>query len=125
MFIADHIAGILTVTGIITASPILQFFFPRQMLKHLSKLEIHDEAGLFYARHWGLLAFSIGALLIYAASHPEVRGAVMLFAIIEKMGLIAFGVIHRNRPYMQGMRIAVVFDSICVLLYASYLGGLA
>ncbi|MGZ5780328.1 MAG: hypothetical protein ACXWIN_05145 [Burkholderiaceae bacterium] len=125
MFITDHISGILTVTGIITASAVLQFFFPVQILKHLNKLEIHDEAGLFFARHWGLLAFSIGALLVYAAGHPEARAPIMLFALIEKLGMVAFGVMHRNRAYMKGMRVAVVFDTICVLMYGTYLGGLA
>ncbi|HEY8100592.1 MAG TPA: hypothetical protein VIF82_07530 [Burkholderiaceae bacterium] len=125
MLITDHIAGILTVTGIITALPILQFFFPVQMLKHFNKLEIRDEAGLFFARHWGLLAFSIGALLVYAAGHPEARAPIMLSALIEKLGMVAFGVMHRNRTYMQGMRVASVFDTICVLLYGIYLAGLA
>lgn len=125
MLIADHITGILTITGIITALPILQFFFPVQVLKYFNKLEIHDEAGLFFARHWGLLAFSIGALLVYAAGYPEARAPIMLFALIEKLGMVAFGVMHKNRSYMQGMRVAAVFDAICVLLYATYLGGIA
>jgi hypothetical protein len=125
MLIADHITGILLVTGIVTASPILQFFFPVQVLKRLNKLEIHDEAGLFYARHWGLLACSIGLLLIYAATHPDIRTPIMLSALLEKMGIVMFGVIHRNRPYMQGMRIAVIFDAICSLLYAIFLSGIA
>jgi len=125
MFITNHISSILTVTGIITALPIFQFFFPAQVLKNFNKLEIHDEAGLFYARHWGLLAFCIGALLVYAAGHPEARAPIMLFAMIEKMGMVALGVIHRNRPYTQGLRVAVIFDSICLLLYGTYLTGLA
>lgn len=124
MLITDHIGGILTITGVITMMSILQFFFPAQVLKHLNKLEIHDEAGLFYARHWGLLAFSIGALLVYAANHPEARSAIMLSALIEKAGIAVFGIAHRNRPYMQGMRVATVFDTTCVVLYGIYLGGL-
>ncbi len=124
MLITDHIGAILIVTGIITTLPLLQFFFPVQVLKHLNRLEIHDEAGLFYARHWGLLACSIGVLLIYAASHPEARAPIMLSAMLEKMGIVALGILHRNRPYMQGMRIAVIFDALCSLLYAIYLTGL-
>jgi cytochrome c oxidase subunit IV len=125
MLITENITGILVITGIITAFPLLQFFFPIQMIKHLNKLEIHDEAGLFYARHWGLLAFSIGILLVYAAAHPEIRTPIILSAMIEKAGMIAMGIFHRKHPYMQGMRVAVIFDTICVLLYAAYLGSLA
>ena len=86
MVVADHISAILTVTGGITALPIFQFFFPAQTLKLLSKLSISDECGIFFARHWGILAFSIGALLIYAGAHAEARAPIMQFALIEKSG---------------------------------------
>ena len=125
MIIADHISIILTVTGAITALVVLQFFFPEKILKLLSKVTISDEAGVFYARHWGLLAFSIGALLIYSADHPEARAPIMLFAAIEKVGLVAMVVLHAKRPYTQGMRLAAVFDGSCVLIYAAYLAGVA
>ncbi len=125
MIIADHIDIILDVTGAITAVVVLQFFFPQKVLRLLSKQTIHDEAGLFYARHWGLLAFAIGGLLIYAAGHAEARAAIMLFAAIEKAGLVGLIALHARRPYTQGMRLAAVFDGICVLVYAIYLAGIA
>lgn len=121
MFITDHISTILTVTGIVTGLPLLQFFFPAQVIKLLNKLEINDEAGLFFARHWGLLAFCIGALLVYAAGHPEARTPIMLAAMIEKGGIIALAVWHRHRPYAQGLRGAALFDFLCILLYGAYL----
>ena len=125
MLIADHIAPILTVTGIVTGLVVLQFFFPQKVLKLLSKIEMRDEAGIFFARHWGLLAFSMGGLLVYAADHPELRAPVMLFAAIEKAGLVGFVILHAKRPYTQGLRLAAVFDGLCVLMYAAYLAGLA
>ncbi|HEY8025270.1 MAG TPA: hypothetical protein VIF60_11925 [Burkholderiaceae bacterium] len=124
MIIAEHISIILTVTGAVTALVVLQFFFPAKILQLLSKVTITDEAGLFYARHWGLLAFSIGALLIYAADHAEARAPIMLFAAIEKAGLVAIVVLHAKRPYTKGMRLAAVFDGACVLIYAAYLLGI-
>lgn len=125
MFITDHISIILMVTGAVTVLPIFQFFFPVQILKILNKLEIHDEAGLFFARHWGILAFSLGALLIYAATHAEARAAIMLFALIEKAGMVALVALHWNRPYTKGLRLAAAFDLICVVLYGVYLTGIA
>jgi len=125
MLISDHISAILYVTGAITALVVVQFFFPKKVLKLLNQIEIHDEAGLLFARHWGLLAFSLGALLIYAADHPEARVAIVLFALIEKVGLVALIVAHRKRPYTRGLRLTAVFDTICSLLYAAYLIGIA
>src|SRR4051812_42904936 len=103
MFISAHISTILIVTGVVTMLPIFQFFFPAQVLKLVNKLDIKDEAGLFFARHWGLLAFCIGALLVYAAWHPELRVPVMLLAAAEKAGIVALVALHRGRPYAKGL----------------------
>ena len=40
--------------------PLLQFLFPALFLKLLNKIEIEDAAGLFFARHWGMMAFVVG-----------------------------------------------------------------
>ncbi len=121
MFIADHISLILTITGIVTGLVVLQFFFPKPVLRLLSKLTIEDEAGLFFARHWGLLAFVIGGLLVYAADHAEARTPIMLAAAVEKAGLVALVLLQWNKPFTKGLRLAAVFDGICVLVYAAYL----
>ena len=121
MFIADHISLILTITGIVTGLVVLQFFVPKPVLRLLSKLTIEDEAGLFFARHWGLLAFVIGGLLVYAADHAEARTPIMLAAAVEKAGLVALVLLQWNKPFTKGLRLAAVFDGICVLVYAAYL----
>ncbi|HXA47575.1 MAG TPA: hypothetical protein VNW52_08085 [Burkholderiaceae bacterium] len=125
MPISDHISIILYVTGAITSLAVLQFFFPARFLKLLNQIEIHEEAGLLFARHWGLLAFSLGALLIYAADHPQARNAIMLFVLIEKVGLVILVASHSKRPYTRGLRLTALFDTICSVLYAAYLGGVA
>ncbi|HEX7642936.1 MAG TPA: hypothetical protein VF472_12085 [Burkholderiaceae bacterium] len=125
MIIADHISTILTVTGVVTGLVVLQFFLPVAVLRLLSKIDMHDEAGLFFARHWGLLAFVIGGLLVYSADHAEARGAIMLAAAVEKAGLVALVLLHGRRPYTRGLRLAAGFDGVCVLIYAAYLLGLA
>jgi hypothetical protein len=125
MLISDNISAILYVTGAITASVVIQFFFPAKALKLLNQIEIQDEAGRLFARHWGLLAFSMGALLIYAAGHPQARAAIMLFALIEKIGLVVLIVSDGKRAYTRGLRLTALFDSLCSLLYAAYLGGIA
>lgn len=125
MIIADHISAILTVTGIVTGLVVLQYFLPVQVLRLLSKIDMRDEAGLFFARHWGLLAFVIGGLLVYAADHAEARSAIMLAAALEKAGLVALVILHGRRPYTHGLRLAAAFDGVCVVIYGAYLLGLA
>lgn len=119
--LVEHFAAVLWVTGAITTVPVLQFFAPKQVLALMYRIELTDEAGLFLARHWGLLAASMGGLLMFAAAHPEVRPAVVTAALIEKAGLaVAVALVHR-RPFARGLRMVVAFDTACVLLYATWL----
>lgn len=121
--ISSHIETVLVVTGTITALPLLQFFFPAPVLRLLNKFRIDDEASLFFARHWGMLAFCIGGLLVYAAWHPEVRAPIMLTATLEKAATVGLVAMHWKRPYAKGLYGTALFDLICVLLYGAYLSG--
>jgi len=119
--LVEHFAAVLWVTGAITATPVLQFLAPRQVLARMYRIELTDEAGVFLARHWGLLAASIGGLLMFAAAHPELRPAVVTAALVEKAGIVvAFARVHR-RPFARGLRMVAAFDTACVLLYAGWL----
>ncbi len=124
-FIARHIDAVMLVTGIATALPILLFLFPVVGLKHLFKLRIDDPAGRFFAQHWGLMAFSVALLLIYAAGHAELRRPVMLVAMIEKAGLVAMILASWNQPHARGLRGVALFDGACMIVYAWFLLGVA
>ena len=63
--IGTHIELILIVTGALTAIALLQFIAPASVLRMIYGEAPTDEVGLAVARHWGLLTFLIGALLIY------------------------------------------------------------
>lgn len=121
MIISDNIAGILLVTGIVTASPILQFLAPALGLKVLFKLAPPEGAGGFFTRHWGIIVGAFGALLVYASYHPEVRAPLMLAAMIEKAGLVGMIAADWKKPHTAGMRLTAVFDTACVLIYGLYL----
>lgn len=116
-----HFAVVLWVTGAITTTPVLQFLAPRQVLARMYRIELTDEAGLFFARHWGLLAASVGGLLMCAAAHPELRPAVVTAALVEKAGIVVAFAIVRRRPFARGLRLVVVFDAACVVTYAVWL----
>lgn len=112
-----YFTAILYVTGIITMTPLAQFFAPTAVLG-ISGLQVGDAVGLFHAQHWGLLAFCFGALLVYAARHPEMRRPIVLAAGLEKLGLVALVAINWNTAALQGLHAALVIDGICVVLYA-------
>ena len=119
--LTEHFAAVLWVTGAITTLPVLQFFAPRRVLALMYRIEIVDEAGLFFARHWGLLAASVGGLLMFAAAHPALRPPVVAAALVEKAGIAMAFALQRHRPFARGLRLVAAFDTACVLLYAAWL----
>jgi hypothetical protein len=119
--LVEHFAAVLWVTGAITTVPVLQFIAPRQVLALMYRIELTEEPGLFLARQWGLIAASIGGLLMFAAAHPEARPAVVVAALVEKAGLVVAFVLVRRRPFARGLRVAAAFDTACVLLYVTWL----
>ena len=120
--IGAHIELILIVTGAVTAIALLQFIAPAPVLRMIYGEAPTDEVGLAVARHWGLLTFLIGALLIYAAFHPSVRDPVMVVAVIEKaaLGVGIFGTSLRSHPAAAS---AAAGDSLIALIYVLYLAG--
>ncbi len=109
----------LLVTGAITASMIFQFLAPRFVLKTLNKMQLEDEVGLFFARHWGMVVFGFGLLIIWAAYEPALRLPVLAIATFEKLCLVLM--IALNWQVAKGMFLAMLFDIGCVVLYSIYL----
>jgi hypothetical protein len=120
--VGAHIELILVVPGAITAIALLQFIAPAPVLRMIYGEAPTDKVGLAVARHWGLLAFLVGALLIYAAFYPPIRDPVMVVAIIEKaaLGLGVFGTSLRLHPAAAA---AAAGDSVIALIYVLYLAG--
>src|SRR5215510_13491371 len=121
--IATHIEPILIITGAVTAIPLVQFIMPSQVLRMIFGETPTDAISLALARHWGMLIFCVGVLLIYAASHPSVRDPAMVFAATEKIALGA-GVLGTSlRKHAVAVAIGVG-DSLIALVYIATLMGL-
>jgi hypothetical protein len=121
VLITDHIQIVLLVSGAFTLLPIVVFLFPMRGPRLLFGVDMPDGAGGLFTRHWSLLAPSLGALLVYAAWHPELRAPLMLAAGIEKGGLVGLIVADWKKPHTARMRPIVIFDLVIVLVYAIYL----
>lgn len=119
--LASDTSLLLLITGLITMLPILQFLFPALGLRLLYKLELRDAAGLFFARHWGLLAACFGGLLVYASGNAQAREPIVIAAMLEKAGLVGTIAADWRKLHTRGMRLVAAFDGACVLLFALFL----
>ena len=118
--IVKHFTKILYVTGIITMLPIVMFFLPWAMLNIIG-LDVGREAGVPFTKHWGLLAFCFGALLVYSASHVEIRRPIVIASAIEKLGMMVIVAMAWNEPSLRALRPILFVDGIIVLLYGVWL----
>jgi hypothetical protein len=121
--IGANIKLILLVTGIITASMIAAFFAPAIVLNQLFAEPPSDAVSLALMRHWGLLVFAFGGLLIYAAYRPELRKPVLVFTIVEKVALV-LGILFLPLALRSGAYVAAASDATFTTLYLLYLAGL-
>ena len=121
--IGAHIESILIATGVLTAAALIVFFAPVPVLRVICGAAAPtDVISKALARHWGLLIFCVGALIIYAAYHPAVRAPAMVLAAVEK---IAFGVgvlFTSLRAHRVAATVAVG-DTLIALVYVLYLAG--
>jgi len=110
------------VTGVLTATMLVQFVAPSWTLSHTFGEVPSGIAGIVLARHWGLLLFCVGMLLVYSAFHPAVRQAAVVLASIEKVGFVAcvFGTSLRQRRIPS---IMATGDALMTVIYVLYLLG--
>ena len=121
--LATHIELILLITGLATAAILVLSLAPVPVMKVLFGQAPSDGLGILLARHWGLLVCLVGALLIYAASHEEIRVPTLIVATVEKVALV-LGLLlspFRKRPTVLAM---VVADGAMATVYSLYLAGL-
>ena len=121
--LAAHIELILLITGLATAGVLVVFLAPVPVMKVVFGQAPSDALGVFIARHWGLLVCLVGALLIYAAYHAEVRTPTLIVAIVEKAALVLGLLISpfRQRPTVIAM---VLADATMAAVYLVYLSGI-
>ena len=121
--VASYIEPILVVTGILTATMLALFFAPSWMVRHTFGDPLSSEGTIVMARHWGLLLFCVGMLLVYSAFNPPIRRPTVILATVEKAAFVAcvFGTSLRHNRLLSLMAVG---DAVMALIYVVYLFGL-
>jgi hypothetical protein len=114
---------ILLLTGLATSSALLMFLAPVTTMKLLFGKASSDTTSLLIARHWGLLVFLVGILLVYAAYHAEIRVPTLIVAIVEKLAF-SFGVFVSSLRRCPVVFVVALADAGMAAVYLMYLAGL-
>src|SRR5262249_3150761 len=78
---------------------VVWFVAPSWILRHAYGEIPTGAVSIALARHWGLLLFCVGTLLIYSAFYQPLREAAVVLAAVEKAGFVAlFGTSLYRRP---------------------------
>lgn len=111
-----HISQILIVTGILTLPGGLMLLVPEMMLRRVFGAPAPDLITTTVTRHWGLLLFLVGALLIYAGYHPEVQTPVLIVGAVEKFAIatLVYATPLRSRCLLHAI---VGADAVMGILY--------
>jgi len=120
--VTSYIEPILVVTGVITATMLAQFFAPSWMVRRTFGEPLSGTGTTLMARHWGLLLFCVGMLLVYSAFNPPIRKPTLVLATVEKAVLVAcvFGTSLRHNRVVSLMAAG---DAVMALIYVVYLFG--
>ena len=122
--LAASIGWILVVSGVITAGAgLAALFSPHLFLRLGFSVESPISSLVFFVRHWGVLIFVVGALIVYSAYAPTSRAPVLVAAAIEKfaIGLLTF--FGPMKP-TSAMTAIAIGDGAFAIIYVAYLAGL-
>lgn len=122
-WIVANIKWIMLVSGILTASMFYTALAPHAGLTSSfgQNLEPAGPLAELIVRNWGFLIGLIGLMLIYGAFVPPARRLVLSVAIISKIWFVGLLLTVGSGYLGQAIRVALVVDSLEVLLFAAVL----
>lgn len=121
--LASSIGWILIASGVATGLAGLgAAAAPGPLLRLAFGVDRPEPATMFFVRHWGVLIFAVGALVVYCAYAPATRFPVLVAASVEKAAIVLmvfFGPLKRT-PAMTAI---AAMDGLFTILYVAYLVG--
>jgi hypothetical protein len=120
-WIVAPIKWIMLIAGILTASMLYYAIAPDAALRGDFGHGVEGALAELIVRNWGVLVGLVGLMLVYGAFVPPARRLVLSVATLSKAAFVTL-LLTVGRDYVgQRIGIALVVDSLEVLLFATYL----
>ena len=122
-WIIRNIHRIMLVSGLLTLTMVYAAIAPQAALLSNFGASLDGPVGDVVVRNWGALIGLIGAMLVYAARKPALRPLALTVAGTSKAIFIALVLSHGASFLGYQAGIAVVVDTMWVIVFAAYLLG--
>lgn len=122
-WISANIEWVMIVSGVLTASMILQAIAPRYALMQTFGEDLPGPLGEAFTRLLGFVIFLVGALLIYTAPDPAAREPVLIMAVTGKTAFAGLVFRQGSRWLKKPAALMAAGDMVMVALFVWYLAG--
>jgi hypothetical protein len=104
----------LIVAGGVTAVALLFAIDTNLITPMLGGLVDYTPASVPVLRHWGIMVFGIGVLMVVAAFRPWLRFETMLFSTVEKSFMVYLFLSNLGQPWAMGYLFLFLVDATIV-----------
>ncbi|MGQ0429667.1 MAG: hypothetical protein ACT4UQ_07030 [Gammaproteobacteria bacterium] len=112
---------VMWVSGLLTCTMAYMLFAPQAAMLKTFGTTLEGPLAEIIVRNWAFLIVAGGVLLIYAAFRPAVQPLVLAFTGTGKLVFIALVLAYGAEFLDHELRVAIVTDSIMVVLFAACL----
>ena len=124
-WIVGGMKWIMLVSGGLTFTMLYAAIAPRAALQATFGETLEGPVAEIVVRNWGVLIALMGAMLVYGAFNGAVRPLVLIVAGLSKVAFITLILILGQRFLSHQAGIAVVSDSVQIVLFIGYLASAA
>ena len=120
-WIVANIRWILILCGVLTSTMLYAAIAPEAALQSTFGETLEDPLAHLVVRNWGVLIGLVGLMLIYGAFSPVSRPLILTVAGAGKAVFVALVLSQGQRYLSHQAGIAVVVDSLMIMLFVWYL----
>lgn len=119
-WVVNHIKWIMLVSGVVTCTMLYAAIAPSAALELMFGESVQGTLANIIVRNWAALITIVGVMLVYGAFRPSSRRLVLTVACVSKAVFIGL-FLTLGTQYLAKTGIAIVFDSIVVVVFCTYL----
>ena len=120
-WVVVHMKAIMLVSGALTCTMISTVIAPEEAAARTFGETVSGPLAVLVVRNWAALIVLGGVMLIYGAFDPPSRPPILAMTAMGKAAFVALVLSHGGRYLSQPAVVAVVLDSVMVVLFIAYL----